>query len=64
MDNLKLAPTIESDLLDRVKNCDPKLGGKTARRMLELWRAGERKIDVIDWVLFGTYPEDWDFDND
>jgi cytochrome c-type biogenesis protein CcmH/NrfF len=54
--------TIEQTLLHRIAHCDTKLAGDTARRMLELWRQGERKQDVIDWVLFGTYPDDWEFE--
>ena len=55
---------IESELLDRVEHCDPKLAGKTARRMLALWLAGEEKQTVINWVLFGTYPENWSFQDE
>ena len=55
---------IESELLDRVERCDPELAGKTARQMLALWRAGEEKQTVINWVLFGTYPEDWSFQDE
>ena len=59
----KIVGDIESELRARVAHCDPELAGKTARRMLVFWLAGQRKIDVIDWVLFGTYPEDWSFDD-
>ena len=55
---------IERELNHRIKHCDPELAGKTARRMLMLWLAGEKKQTVIDWILFGTYPEDWSFNDE